>query len=151
MLQTFISSSKLFASLLPAMNASIFFIIGALFVATCIAVAIAAEWKVFVKAGKPGWAAIIPVYNSWVLFEISGKPGWWALIGLIPYVGWIILIVLYIIAMLALAKRFGKSATFAIFGLFIFQIIGFIILGYGSSTYNAYPDDERSFHAPSSE
>ena len=62
---------------------------------------IVAWWKTFTKAGRPGWAAIIPVYNYWVLFEISGKPGWWSLfslLGVIPYLGWLIFLVLYIVA-----------------------------------------------------
>ena len=37
---------------------------------------IASMWKVFTKAGKPGWAAIVPIYNTIVLLEIVGKPIW---------------------------------------------------------------------------
>ena len=84
--------------------------------------------RVFKLAGRPAWAAFVPVYNNWVLFEISGKPGWWVLFALIPYIGFLIYIVLYIIAMLELARRFGKSIMFAIFGLIIFAVIGFILL-----------------------
>ena len=149
MFQTIIHASNLFASWSPAKNSTIF-ILGAVFVVACVIVAIAAQWKVFVKAGRPGWAAIIPIYNSWVLFEISGKPGWWALIGIIPYVGWLILLVLLIIAMLELAKRFGQTTLFAIFGLIIFQIVGFIILGFGDAEYKI-PPDEQSFNTPTSE
>lgn len=90
---------------------------------------------VFKKAGRPLWAAFIPIYNTWVLFEISGKPGWYALVGLVPFVGGIISLVLYIIAMLELAKKFGKSPMFAVFGLIIFSFIGFIILAFDSSSY----------------
>ncbi len=100
-------------------------------------VSIIAFWRVFEKAGKHGWAAIIPIYNGWVLFEISGKPGWWVLLGLIPFLGGLILLVLYILAALELAKRFGKSPVFAVFGLIIFSLIGFLILGYGDAKYNA--------------
>jgi uncharacterized membrane protein YhaH (DUF805 family) len=131
-------------------NSSIF-ILSAIFVIVCIVVALTAAWKVFEKAGRPGWAAIIPLYSTWVLFEISGKPGWWALLGLIPYVGWIILFVMYVTAMLELARRFGQSTTFAIFGLIVFQVVGFLILAFGDATYNEHPDGEQSFQSPSSE
>jgi len=102
-------------------------------------IAITAMWKIFVKAGRPGWASVIPVYNSWVLFEISGKPGWWALsilLGFIPFVGSLVFLVLYIIAMLELAKRFGKSTAFAVFGLIIFSFVGLLILGFGDAKYS---------------
>src|ERR1039458_6634486 len=38
------------------------------------------EWKVFRKAGKPGWASIIPLYSGWTLAEVGGKPAWWGLL-----------------------------------------------------------------------
>jgi hypothetical protein len=126
------------------------FILGAIFAIVCIIVAITAEWKLFEKAGRPGWAAIVPLYNSWVLFEISGKPGWWVLIGLIPYLGWLILFVLTIIAMIELARRFDQSTMFAIVGLVIFQVVGFLILGFGDAEYRI-PPEEKSFNKPSSE
>ncbi len=92
-------------------------------------------YKVFQKAGRPGWAGFVPVYNGWVLFEISGKPGWWILFGLIPYVGGIIVMVLGLLASLELAKRFGKSQVFAIFGLWLFSIVGYAILAFDNSKY----------------
>lgn len=108
-------------------------------------------WRVFVKAGRPGWAAIIPIYNGWVLFEVSGKPGWWVFGGLlafIPIVGWIVPFVLYIIAALSLAKRFGKSTAFAVFGLIIFSIIGLSILAFGDAKYSSDDKPDKS-HTPS--
>ena len=45
---------------------------------------VAAFWKVFEKAGQPGWAAIVPIYNMYILLKIGGKPGWWLLLMLIP-------------------------------------------------------------------
>jgi hypothetical protein len=106
-------------------------------------VEIIAIWRVFEKAGRPGWAAIIPLYNNWVLLEISGKPGWWALFALlsfIPIVGWIPYFVLYIIAMLELTKRFGKSPVFAVFGLILFSFVGLFILGFGKAEYHDGPE-----------
>jgi TonB family protein len=41
-------------------------------------------WNVFVKAGWPGWAALIPFYNAYVLLKIGGKSGWWLPLFFIP-------------------------------------------------------------------
>jgi hypothetical protein len=57
---------------------------------------IAAMWKVFSKAGQPGWAAIIPIYNIYVLCKVAGRPGWWLLLMLIPFVNFVIAIILCI-------------------------------------------------------
>lgn len=104
--------------------------------------------KVFVKAGRPMWPAFVPIYNTWVLMEVSGKPGWWALINFIPYLGQVVFFVLYIIAMLELAKRFGRSAVFAVFGLIIFPIIGFIMLAFGDSKYEGEVAEASAVPAP---
>src|SRR6266568_8278630 len=48
---------------------------------------VASLWKIFAKAGEPGWAAIIPIYNAIVLLKIVGRPLWWLLLMLIPFVG----------------------------------------------------------------
>ena len=109
--------------------------------AICMAVvvlAIVGLWKVFVKAGKPGWASLIPVYNMWVLAEIGGKPGWWGLAPLlaaIPFVGWIPALIIWIMVSIAIAKNFGKSEVFGVVGLWLFSTIGYLILGFGSATY----------------
>jgi hypothetical protein len=87
-------------------------------------------WKIFTKAGKPGWAAIIPIYNLIVLIEICCKPLWWFILLLIPGVNLIVIIILYIV----LAKCFGKGVGFAI-GLLVLPFIFFPILGFGSATY----------------
>ena len=91
---------------------------------------IASLWKVYTKAGKPGWAAIIPIYNLVVLLQIVRKPLWWIVMFLIPIVNFIFLILLYI----ELAKAFGKSGGFAA-GLIFLGVIFFPILGFGSSQY----------------
>jgi uncharacterized membrane protein YhaH (DUF805 family) len=91
---------------------------------------IASMWKVFAKAGKPGWAAIIPFYNTYVLLNIVGRPGWWLILFFIPFVN----IVMLIIVMLDLAKSFGKSGGFAV-GLILLGIIFVPILGFGSAQY----------------
>jgi hypothetical protein len=91
---------------------------------------IAAMWKVFSKAGQPGWAAIIPIYNMYVLCKVAGRPGWWLILLLIPFVNFIILIILSI----DIAKAFGKGAGFGI-GLFLLPFIFYPILGFGSAQY----------------
>jgi hypothetical protein len=104
-------------------------------------------WKVFVKAGRPGWAAIVPIYNGWVFFEISGKPGWWALfafLGFIPIIGSIPLIVLALIASLELAKRFGKTTVFAVVLMWLFSFIGLPILAFGDAKYTASPNSSAT-------
>ncbi|MBN2357705.1 signal peptidase I [candidate division KSB1 bacterium] len=87
-------------------------------------------WKIFVKAGKPGWAVIIPFYNIYVLLEIVGRPGWWLILFLIPFVNIIIGIIIYV----DLAKAFGKGTGFAL-GLIFLGFIFFPILAFGSAKY----------------
>ena len=94
-------------------------------------VAVAIMWKLFVKAGKPGWAAIIPIYNTLVLLEIAGRPWWWLLLLFIPIVNIVILFMLS----LDIAKAFGKSTMFGVLGLFIFSVIGYAMLAFGSAKY----------------
>ena len=92
---------------------------------------IVANWKVFTKAGKPGWASIIPLYNMYVMFEIAGMNGWMFLLTFIPIVNIIIQIMLY----LNLAKKFGKSTGFAI-GLILLNPIFLLMLAFGNAEYN---------------
>jgi hypothetical protein len=108
--------------------AAIVGIIMFLIYAAVIIVIIAGLWKIFVKAGKPGWAAIVPIYNIIILLEIVGRPMWWILIYLIcsPIAA--------IIISLDLAKSFGKDIGYGI-GLIILPIIFYPMLGFGSATY----------------
>lgn len=95
---------------------------------------IAAMWRVFEKAGEPGWAAIIPIYNLYVLLKIAGRPGWWLLLFLIPFVNFII----GIIVAIDVAKRFGKGAGFAI-GLVFLPFIFYPMLAWGDAEYQSTP------------
>ena len=95
---------------------------------------IAALWKVFTKAGKPGWAAIIPIYNTIVILEITGKPVWWIILILIPFVNIVVLIIVYH----ALSLSFGKGVGFTI-GLILLGLIFVPILGFGDSKYIGPP------------
>ena len=91
---------------------------------------LAAMWKVFTKAGQPGWAILIPIYNLYIMCKIAGRPGWWVLLMLIPFVNFIIAIILYV----DIAKNFGKGAGFAV-GMLFLPFIFFPILGFGSAQY----------------
>jgi hypothetical protein len=101
-----------------------------LFSCLVLLVIVAAMWKVFTKAGKPGWAAIVPIYNIWVLLEIVGRPGWWLVLMLIPFVNFIVLIILSI----DVAKSFGKGTGFGL-GLAFVSLIFYPILGFGDAKY----------------
>lgn len=92
---------------------------------------IVAQWKIYSKADKPGWASIIPFYNIIVLLEIIGKPLWWLLLLLIPGVN----IIFAIWMTNLLAKSFGKSTGFTI-GLLLLPVIFYPILGLGDAKYN---------------
>jgi hypothetical protein len=95
---------------------------------------IASIWKVFSKAGQPGWASIIPIYNLYVMCKVAGRPGWWLILMLIPFVNVIILIILSV----DIAKRFGRGVGFAI-GMIFLPIIFWPILAFGSAQYQGAP------------
>jgi len=88
-------------------------------------------WKLYGKAGRPGWAAIVPFYSTYVMIKIAGRPGWWLILLFIPVVNVVVWIMIY----LSFAKAFGRSAVFGFFGLFLFGVIGFSILAFGKSRY----------------
>ena len=95
---------------------------------------IVANWKLFVKAGKPGWAALVPVYNTVVLYQIAGLNPWLILLYLVPFVNYIAMLVLSIMLASKLAKAFGKGTGFAV-GIFFLQPIFTLILGFGDAKY----------------
>jgi len=87
-------------------------------------------WKIFEKAGKPGWASIIPVYNIIILLEIIGKPWWWILLLLIPGVN--IIFGVWMFNLLSIS--FGKNEGFTV-GLVLLPFIFLPILGFGEDAY----------------
>ncbi len=93
-------------------------------------VGIVAMWKIFTKAGKPGWHSIIPFLNMYDLVEISGYNGWMFLLFFVPIANIVIIILSYV----GLAKKFGKSTGFAI-GLIFLSIIFECILAFGDAEY----------------
>lgn len=105
-------------------------ILSFLFFAALTVFYIAVGWRIFTKAGRPGWAAIIPIYNVYVLLQMVGRPAWWLLLTFIPVINFIIGIVLCV----DLAKSFGRGTGFGI-GLFILGFIFGPILAFGDAKY----------------
>ena len=87
-------------------------------------------WKIFDKADKPGWAALIPIYNTVILHEVVGKPGWWVLLYFIPGVGTVI----WIWVTNLLSKSFGQSEGFTV-GLVFLPVIFYPMLAFGDYQY----------------
>lgn len=102
-----------------------------------IVVVIAGMWKVFAKAGEPGWACLVPIYNAIVLLKIAGKPLWWIVLFVIPLAN----LVAAILLSLAIAERFGKGAGFGI-GLALLGFVFYPILGFGDAEYTAIEGNE---------
>jgi len=100
---------------------------------------IVGAWFMFEKAGEPGWAAIIPIYNYLIAIKIAGKPWWYILLMLIPVVN----LVFYIITLDGLSKSFGKGTGFTV-GLFFFRFIFIPVLGFGNAVYSG---DKSNFGA----
>ena len=97
---------------------------------------IVSAWKIFEKAGKPGWAAIIPIYNIIVLLEIVGKPVWWIILMLIPFVNFIVAIFVTHL----LSRSFGKDIVMTIL-LLLVPFIGYPMLAFGDAKYVGPPKD----------
>jgi uncharacterized protein DUF5684 len=93
-------------------------------------------WKVFTKAGQPGWAALIPFYNAYILTKIAGRPGWWVLMLMIPFVN----IAFGILLAIDIAKAFGQGAAFGVILLFLLSGIGYLVLGFGEYRYVGAPE-----------
>ena len=92
---------------------------------------IASMWRVFTKAGQPGWAVLIPIFNIYILCKVAGKPGWWIILMIIPVVG----IIISILVSVGVAERFGKGAGYGI-GLAFLPFIFYPLLAFGDATYN---------------
>lgn len=93
-------------------------------------ISIIAMWKIFTKAGQPGWASIVPIYNVYILIKVSGLQWWFLLLMFIPGINFVASILIYH----NLSKSFGKGSGFTI-GLIFLPIIFFPILGFGDAKY----------------
>lgn len=87
------------------------------------------RWIIYVKAGKPGWAAIIPVYRQVVMYQVCGLSPWLMLLWLVPILGWIAMFVITIMKRFCLAKEFDRGALFG-FGLLFLSLIFQSILAF---------------------
>jgi hypothetical protein len=100
-----------------------------LFLLAFVVLMLAGTWKTFAKAGQPGWAAIVPIYNMIVLLQVAGRPIWWIILAFIPIVSLILLVIPFDIA-----KKFGKGTGFGL-GLLFLPFIFYPILGFGDAQY----------------
>ncbi len=89
-------------------------------------------WKIFTKAGQPGWACLVPIYNIYVMTLIAKKPAWWMIMILIVPIANVIFGIMLIHA---IVTNFGKGVGFTI-GVLLLSAIFIPILGYGSAQYN---------------
>lgn len=96
-----------------------------------VVVSVAALWRVFTKAGRPGWAAAVPLYHWYVLVKVVGRPGWWTALLLIPLVN----LIVWLRLAQDLDRSFGKTTAFAVLGLWLFPLVGHAILGFGNARY----------------
>ncbi|MDN5200870.1 DUF5684 domain-containing protein [Fulvivirgaceae bacterium BMA10] len=110
------------------MESGVFFVLA--FVIGLVVLMIASMWKIFEKAGKPGWAAIIPIYNTIILLEIAKKPWWWFLLMLIPYLG----VIWSIWTWNMVVKNFGRTEGFTV-GVILLSFIFIPILAFGDDKY----------------
>ncbi len=83
-------------------------------------------WKIFKKAGKPGWASIVPIYNIYIMCEIAEKEWWYILLLCVPFVNIYAIIVLYN----GMAKKFGKGGGFVV-GMILLPVVFFPMLAFG--------------------
>lgn len=87
-------------------------------------------WRIFVKAGKKGWLALIPLYNYYCLIKLTFNKGWYIIFLIIPFVNFIFIL----LSWYYLARRFGKSKCFAICSM-IFPYITMQIIAFDNSMY----------------
>ena len=123
---------ELATTLYPAVAGVYLFVDLAFYVITAVGL-----YGMFQKAGQPGWAGFVPIYNIYILLKIVGRPTWWTwflLLGIIPLIGTLALLVIAIIVAIDVAKSFGHTGGFAV-GLILLPFIFYNILGWGSSTY----------------
>jgi hypothetical protein len=113
-----------------------------IFVLAIVAFYIYTGWKLFEKAGQPGWAAIIPIYNAIVLLKMVGKPTWWVILFLIPGVNYVFIIWTYNM----LSKSFGKEEGYTV-GLVFLGFIFLPMLALGDAKYIGPFGDPQAFAA----
>ena len=104
---------------------------------------IVCQWKLFKKAGKPGWASIVPIYNFVVMLDIAKLPTWNIILFLIPFANIYIMFKLYI----EMAHRFGKSTAYGL-GLIFLPLIFLPMLAFGKAQYEDQVQNYNAYNQP---
>lgn len=116
----------------PLQGGGIGGIIGILVFLAILIIPIAGMWKMFEKAGQPGWAAIIPIYNTWVLVKVAAKEWYWFVLLLVPLINF----VAWILVSIDISKNFGQGALFGL-GVAFLAPIFYPLIGFGGYRYRA--------------
>jgi hypothetical protein len=122
----------------PELSPATIAVIAAFSLALCIFYIIT-TWRIFQKAGQPGWAALVPIYNVVVMFRVAGMSAWWTLsllAAIIPLIGSLFQLGVMIYALHRIAQNFGRGPGFTV-GLILLSFIFMPILAFGSSRYRS--------------
>jgi len=95
---------------------------------------VAGMWRVFTKAGQPGWGVLVPIYNVFLMCKIAQRPAWWVILFFVPVVNLIVAVVMSI----DIAKHFGKGTGFGV-GLAFLGFIFYPVLGFSGAQYGGSP------------
>ncbi len=106
-------------------------------VAVCL-LTIAGGWRWFSKAGQPGWAILVPIYNLFVMCRIAGRPAWWGILMLLPVIN----LVIAIMVCIDIARNYGKGAGYGL-GLAFLPFPFWCMLGFGGAQYGDGGTDGR--------
>lgn len=106
--------------------------------AVCV-IMLVCQWKIFGKAGQPGWKALIPFYNMWTLNQIvfGEQYGWLmfaSFVAVIPVIGSILALAWYVYMTIQMCKAYGKSGGFAALIIFL-PVIAYPMLAFGGAQY----------------
>ena len=104
--------------------------IAALVVLVLLVIFFTSLWKIFSKAGRPGWLSLVPIVNVYNLILIANRPGWWILLFLIP----IINVVVAIVVTIDVANKFGKGSLFGV-GMIVLPFIFYPLLAFSDANY----------------
>ncbi len=112
---------------------------------------IAGMWRVFSKAGQPGWGVLVPIYNVFLMCKIAQRPAWWMILLFVPVVNLIIAVILSV----DIAKHFGKGTGFgvglAFLGFIFYPVLGFSGAQYGGSPTGMAPAPQQMTEMPTEE
>lgn len=105
-------------------------------------ISIIAQWRIFRKAERPGWASLVPIYNLYIFLKVVGKPGWWMLLYFIPVIN----LFVGIKTVHLLSKSFGKDVGFTL-GLIFLPFIFLPLLAFSDAKYQGPFGDPVAYHA----